>query len=195
MRKDLGLWLDEARRIGCSLPVAALVDQSTDIQAMARGRWDTSSLIRDCGRRGPEARMDVTALQRAAAELRPTLLRIARLQLRNDACGRGCRLGDSGFCAQGADRFGARSQLKTWLVGILKTRIIDQFRRCGREVSLEARPKLPGGNIRRAVRARWPSAQPAVGVGRSGSGVLARPVLEILQMCVEQLPARWRAFS
>jgi 3-hydroxyisobutyrate dehydrogenase len=47
MRKDLGLCLDEARRIGCSLPLAALVDQFyADIQAMGGGRWDTSSLIR-----------------------------------------------------------------------------------------------------------------------------------------------------
>jgi 3-hydroxyisobutyrate dehydrogenase len=47
MRKDLGLCLDEARRIGCTLPVAALLDQFyADIQAMGGGRWDTSSLIR-----------------------------------------------------------------------------------------------------------------------------------------------------
>ncbi len=47
MRKDLGLCLDEARRIGCALPVAALVDQFyADVQAMGGGRWDTSSLIR-----------------------------------------------------------------------------------------------------------------------------------------------------
>jgi 3-hydroxyisobutyrate dehydrogenase len=47
MRKDLGLCLEEARRIGCSLPLAALVDQFyADVQAMGGGRWDTSSLIR-----------------------------------------------------------------------------------------------------------------------------------------------------
>jgi 3-hydroxyisobutyrate dehydrogenase len=47
MRKDLGLCLDEARRLGCTLPLAALVDQFyADIQAMGGGRWDTSSLIR-----------------------------------------------------------------------------------------------------------------------------------------------------
>jgi 3-hydroxyisobutyrate dehydrogenase-like beta-hydroxyacid dehydrogenase len=47
MRKDLGLCLDEARRLGCSLPLGALVDQFyADIQAMGGGRWDTSSLIR-----------------------------------------------------------------------------------------------------------------------------------------------------
>jgi 3-hydroxyisobutyrate dehydrogenase-like beta-hydroxyacid dehydrogenase len=47
MRKDLGLCLDEARRNGAPLPVAALVDQFySEIQAMGGHRWDTSSLIR-----------------------------------------------------------------------------------------------------------------------------------------------------
>ena len=47
MRKDLGLCLDEARRNGARLPVAALVDQFyADLQAAGGGRWDTSSLIR-----------------------------------------------------------------------------------------------------------------------------------------------------
>ena len=47
MRKDLGLCLDEARRNGALLPVAALVDQFYgEIQAMGGNRWDTSSLIR-----------------------------------------------------------------------------------------------------------------------------------------------------
>jgi 3-hydroxyisobutyrate dehydrogenase-like beta-hydroxyacid dehydrogenase len=47
MRKDLGLCLDEARRNGATLPVAALVDQFyADVQAMGGARWDTSSLIR-----------------------------------------------------------------------------------------------------------------------------------------------------
>jgi 3-hydroxyisobutyrate dehydrogenase-like beta-hydroxyacid dehydrogenase len=46
MRKDLGLVLDEARRNGAQLPVAALVDQFyAEVQAMGGSRWDTSSLI------------------------------------------------------------------------------------------------------------------------------------------------------
>ncbi|PZN92937.1 MAG: oxidoreductase [Alphaproteobacteria bacterium] len=51
MRKDLGLALDEARRLGVTLPVGALVDQFYgDVQAMGGGRQDTSSLIRRLGR-------------------------------------------------------------------------------------------------------------------------------------------------
>lgn len=46
MRKDLSICLDEARRNGSSLPVAAAVDQFyAEVQAMGGGRWDTSSLI------------------------------------------------------------------------------------------------------------------------------------------------------
>jgi 3-hydroxyisobutyrate dehydrogenase len=46
MRKDLGICLDEARRNGAHLPVAALVDQFySEVQRMGGGRWDTSSLI------------------------------------------------------------------------------------------------------------------------------------------------------
>ena len=46
MRKDLAICLDESRRNGASLPVAALVDQFySEIQSRGGERWDTSSLI------------------------------------------------------------------------------------------------------------------------------------------------------
>lgn len=46
MRKDLAICLDEARRNGASLPIAALVDQFYgDVQSMGGNRWDTSGLI------------------------------------------------------------------------------------------------------------------------------------------------------
>ncbi|MFO7286684.1 MAG: NAD(P)-dependent oxidoreductase [Gammaproteobacteria bacterium] len=46
MRKDLRICLEEARRNGAELPVAALVDQFyADIVNMGGKRWDTSSLI------------------------------------------------------------------------------------------------------------------------------------------------------
>lgn len=47
MRKDLGIVLEEASRMGVSLPLTALVDQFyTDVQRMGGNRNDTSSLIR-----------------------------------------------------------------------------------------------------------------------------------------------------
>jgi 3-hydroxyisobutyrate dehydrogenase/2-hydroxy-3-oxopropionate reductase len=47
MRKDLGICLAEANRIGARLPMTALIDQFYgDVQDAGGGRWDTSSLIR-----------------------------------------------------------------------------------------------------------------------------------------------------
>jgi len=46
MRKDLAICLDEARRNGAQLPVAALVDQFYgEVEKIGGKRWDTSSLI------------------------------------------------------------------------------------------------------------------------------------------------------
>jgi 3-hydroxyisobutyrate dehydrogenase len=46
MRKDLAICLEEARRNGARLPVAALVDQFyASVEKMGGRRWDTSSLI------------------------------------------------------------------------------------------------------------------------------------------------------
>lgn len=47
MRKDLGICLEQARRLDATLPVTALVDQFyADVQRMQGGRWDTSSLLK-----------------------------------------------------------------------------------------------------------------------------------------------------
>ena len=47
MRKDLGLALDEAKRNGAVLPVAALVDQFyAEVQKIGGARQDTSALVR-----------------------------------------------------------------------------------------------------------------------------------------------------
>ncbi|MEO1309524.1 MAG: NAD(P)-dependent oxidoreductase [Pseudomonadota bacterium] len=52
MRKDLRIALNEARELGVSAPVTALVDQFyADVQVMGGGRQDTSSLVRRLTRR------------------------------------------------------------------------------------------------------------------------------------------------
>ena len=46
MRKDLGICLAQAERIGAHLPITALVDQFyARLQHQGHGRWDSSSLI------------------------------------------------------------------------------------------------------------------------------------------------------
>jgi 3-hydroxyisobutyrate dehydrogenase len=51
MRKDLGMVLAEAARLGLELPLTSMVDGFyEEVQAMGGGRGDTSSLIRRMGR-------------------------------------------------------------------------------------------------------------------------------------------------
>jgi 3-hydroxyisobutyrate dehydrogenase len=46
MRKDLGIIMDEAKRNGAKMDVAALIDTYyAEVQGMGGGRWDTSALI------------------------------------------------------------------------------------------------------------------------------------------------------
>ncbi|MDP7067399.1 MAG: NAD(P)-dependent oxidoreductase [Acidimicrobiales bacterium] len=46
MRKDLGIVMDEANRLGTSVQVTEIIDSFyAEVQAAGGGRWDTSSLI------------------------------------------------------------------------------------------------------------------------------------------------------
>jgi RNA polymerase sigma-70 factor (TIGR02943 family) len=68
------------------------------------------------------------------AELRGYLLKFARLQLRNEAWAEDAVSEVTLAALAKPQAFGNRSQLKTWLVGILKHKIIDAMRLHGREV-------------------------------------------------------------
>ena len=76
------------------------------------------------------------AHRKSLAEHRGYLLRFARLQLRNDAWAEDA-VSETVLAALAKPQsFGNRSQLKTWLVGILKHKVIDVLRHRQREVSL-----------------------------------------------------------
>ena len=63
------------------------------------------------------------------------LLRFARLQLRNDTWAEDA-VSETVLAALAKPQaFQSRSQLKTWLVGILKHKVIDLLRQHGREIS------------------------------------------------------------
>src|SRR6187549_1111061 len=70
------------------------------------------------------------------AEHQAYLLRFARLQLRNDAWAEDAVSETMLAALSKPQSFGNRSQLKTWLVGILKHKVIDILRQRKREVCL-----------------------------------------------------------
>ena len=73
-------------------------------------------------------------LHQQIADLRGYLLKFAHLQLRNDAWAEDAVSETVLAALSKPHAFEQRSQLKTWLVGILKYKIIDLLRQHGREV-------------------------------------------------------------
>jgi RNA polymerase sigma-70 factor (ECF subfamily) len=123
----------------------------------------------------------------AVQTLRPQLLRFAQAQLRNPAWAEDA-VSDTLLAALAKPQaFAGQSQLKTWLVGILKHKLIDQIRRHSREVSAtthEDDEDIDGllfdatGHWREAP-AEW--GDPEAACGR-------REFFEVLEVCVEKLP-------
>ena len=123
----------------------------------------------------------------AIQALRPQLMRFAHAQLRNEAWAEDA-VSETVLAALAKPQaFAGQSQLKTWLVGILKHKLVDQIRRHSREVSattdddnedIDALLFNEGGDWREAP-AEW--GDPEAACGR-------REFFEVLEVCVEQLP-------
>ncbi|MBK9245072.1 MAG: sigma-70 family RNA polymerase sigma factor [Burkholderiales bacterium] len=135
--------------------------------------------------------MSQPRLHETLGELRPMLLKIARLQLRNDTWAEDVVSETMIAALEGARDFAGRSQLKTWVVGILKHKIVDQFRSHGREVSVEAQMEASeaesfdelfseSGHFRQ---------RPLPGWGDPHDALSQNQFIEILQACVDKLPA------
>uniref|UniRef100_UPI00286A662B sigma factor n=1 Tax=Roseateles sp. TaxID=1971397 RepID=UPI00286A662B len=67
--------------------------------------------------------------------LRPQLLKFAQLQLRNAAWAEDAVSETLLVAIEKPQSFSGTSQLKTWLIGILKHKLVDQIRRNCREMS------------------------------------------------------------
>lgn len=80
--------------------------------------------------------MGTATIENELAEHRTYLLRFARLQLRNDAWAEDAVSETMLAALAKPQSFGNRSQLKTWLVGILKHKVLDTLRQRRREVQL-----------------------------------------------------------
>jgi RNA polymerase sigma-70 factor (TIGR02943 family) len=123
----------------------------------------------------------------AVQALRPQLMRFARAQLRNDAWAEDA-VGDTVLAALAKPQaFAGQSQLKTWLVGILKHKLVDQIRRHGREVSITTDEDAQDvdallfndGGMWREAPAEWGDPEATLG---------QREFFEVLEVCVEMLP-------
>lgn len=120
--------------------------------------------------------------------LRPQLLRFARSQLRNDAWAEDAVSETLLAALEKPAGFAGRSQLKTWLVGVLKHKVIDQLRRHAREATVlsqedgedldESLFDPQGGHWREAPQS-WGSPEATLG---------QRQFFDVLQACMDHLP-------
>ena len=131
------------------------------------------------------------SFEQQLAELRGYLLKFARLQLRNEAWAEDAVSEVMLAALAKPQSFGNRSQLKTWLVGILKHKVVDAIRLRSREVCVgtddaddNADPLdylgfQADGHFSEAP-AEW---------GNPEQQASSKQFFEVLEACASQLPA------
>lgn len=129
-----------------------------------------------------------------AEEYRAYLMRYALLQLRDHTAAEDAVQDTLLAALQTGARFAGRSSIKTWLVGILKHKIIDVHRKQARELPLggpdgaagEAEPDIADAVF--AEDGHW-NDFPATWNAPDRS-LETRQFWEIFEMCVQVMPAR-----
>ncbi len=120
--------------------------------------------------------------------LRPQLMRFARSQLRNDAWAEDA-VSDTVLTAlQKPDAFAGSSQLKTWLIGVLKHKVVDQLRRHSREATVLTTED--GEDLDESLFDRtghWTDRPQDWGSPEAACG--QRQFFEVLEACCDHLPA------
>ena len=129
------------------------------------------------------------SVENQLAEHRLYLLRFARLQLRNDTWAEDAVSETLLAALAKPQSFANRSQLKTWLVGILKHKVIDVLRQRQREVPLSD----GDGSEDEALETMQFKAdghyavQPAEW-GDPEQDLSSRQFMQILEACTDKLP-------
>jgi RNA polymerase sigma-70 factor (TIGR02943 family) len=131
------------------------------------------------------------------ASHRPALKRYAMRALRNPADAEDVVQETLAAALASPDGFGGRSSTLTWLIGILKHKILDTYRRQSREAPLPETldgDALDDGDALFTPAGHWREA-PA-NWGNPEVALAQRDFLQVLETCIASLPERMaRAFT
>ncbi|MCY1532003.1 RNA polymerase sigma-70 factor [compost metagenome] len=132
-----------------------------------------------------------TDFEHQLVEQRSYLMRFARLQLRNDAWAEDAVSETILAALAKPQAFEARSQLKTWLVGILKHKIIDSMRQRQREVTLDSGSDDDSADPleHMAFKADGHFAEKPADWGSPEQDLKSRQFMAIMDACTQKLPA------
>jgi len=124
------------------------------------------------------------------AELRAYLLKFARLQLRNEVWAEDAVSETILAALAKPQAFEARSQLKTWLVGILKHKIIDLIRHHQREVTLDSGSDDESADPLEHMlfKSDGHFAERPADWGNPEQDLSSRQFMAVLDACAEKLP-------
>lgn len=133
---------------------------------------------------------DASDFENQLLALRGYLMRFARLQLRNETWAEDAVSETLLAAFSRPQSFAQRAQLKTWLVGILKHKIIDAMRARSREVCVDARTaddeEDPLSSM--AFKADGHFAEMPSDWGDPERDLDKRQFLAVLEACTERLP-------
>jgi RNA polymerase sigma-70 factor (TIGR02943 family) len=123
----------------------------------------------------------------AVQTLRPQLMRFARAQLRNEAWAEDAVSETVLAALSKPQAFAGQSQLKTWLVGILKHKVVDQLRRHAREATVLVGDD--GEDLDDDLfdeTGHW--REPPQAWGDPAARLGEREFLIVMQACIDRLP-------
>ena len=124
------------------------------------------------------------------AEARMYLLKFARLQLRNDAWAEDAVSETLVAALSKPQSFSGQSQLRTWLVGILKHKVLDILRERKREVTLSATADDEADPLNdMAFEPNGHFQHPPADWGNPHQDLQQRQFMAVLDACVNKLPA------
>ena len=130
------------------------------------------------------------SFEQQVADLHSYLMKFARLQLRNEAWAEDAVSETMVAALTKPQAFGNRSQLKTWLVGILKHKVIDALRQRGREVYQAQDAEVDGEDPLDYLgfQADGHFVEPPAEWGNPEKHASSREFFEVLEACVSHLP-------
>jgi RNA polymerase sigma-70 factor (TIGR02943 family) len=132
----------------------------------------------------------MSTFEEQLVEHRVYLMRFARLQLRNDAWAEDAVSETLLAALSKPQSFGNRSQLKTWLVGILKHKVIDLLRTNARTVAIEG-TQADGEDDeldRLSFKADGHFAETPNDWGNPDQTLQQAQFFQVLDACMERLP-------
>lgn len=132
-------------------------------------------------------------LHRQLDEMRPALLRFATLQLRNQTHAEDVVQEALLAILEKPDNFSGKSSLRTYVIGILKFKIIDLLRLSGREIQLadsEDSDQSEAELIDSLFRADGHTHQDASAWGSPHGTLEQKDFFRTLEICLEKLPAQ-----